>query len=410
MAEKRSNDLEQLRQAFARPERINDGAQLVGNALAMPLVTLRQRQARLQAIRTEQRLGAKSDEAKRRKAEAETLGRRRQQLSAEIGRQRLPKPPPGDHAGVYGRITRDGNPLPGVMVGALDGEGESRVHSCTGRDGDYILSFQPDQPTRIEVRDGDDLLFRDKSGRRYPAYRAVHRDIELSKGRPICPDDRPSRPGGYVQVPSLIGDKVDNAERTIAALGLKLGSRKAKRAAEAGVVLDQDPVPGTQVAAGSPISLIVSTADDRPAAKVGDLAGKSLSRAVAEAAKAGVGIGALNIIGDGARTPRVSESRPDASGERVDLDVSSAGGDAALTQMVATLLAGGGEATEMQLGDKTAMADWLKSRGLTNLDRIGEALAMEDGALAKRLKLRKAQSVGAARALLQAALSRVRKL
>ena len=410
MAEKRSNDLEQLRQAFARPERINEGAQLVGNALAMPLVTLRQRQARLQAIRTEQRLGAKSDEAKRRKAEAETLGRRRQQLTAEIGRQRLPKPPPGDHAGTYGRVTRDGAPMPGVMVSALDEKGESRVHSCTGRDGDYVLSFQPDQPTRIEVRDAETLLFRDKSERRYPPYRAVHRDIELSKGRPICPDDRPSPPGGYVQVPLLIGDKADNAEKTVAALGLTLGSRKTKRAAEAGVVLDQDPSPGSQVAAGSAISLIVSTADDRRAAQVGDLAGKSLSQAVAEAAKAGVEIGALNIISDGARTPRVSESRLDASGERLDLHVSSAGGDAALTQMVATLLAGGSEAADMQLGDKSAMAGWLKSRDLTNLDKIGEALAMEDGALAKRLKLRKAQSVGAARGLLQAALSRVRKI
>lgn len=410
MAEKKSNDLEQLRQAFARPERINDGAQLVGNAFAMPMVTIRQRQARLQAIRTEQRLGAKSNESKWRKAEAETLGRRRQQLSAEIARQRLPKPPPGDHAGVYGRVTRDGAPMPGVMVSALDERGESRVHSCTGREGDYVLSFPPDQPTRIEVRDAETLLFRDKSGRRYPPYRAVHRDIELSKGRPICPDDKPTAPGGYVQVPPLIGDKVDNAEKTIAALGLTLGSRKTRRAKDANVVLDQDPISGSQVTAGSEVSLVVSSADDRPATKVGDLAGKSLGQAIADAALAGVEIGAINLTAGGGRTPKVSGSRPDESGEKVDLTLSSSGSDAALIQIVAALLGGTAEAAEMQLGDKSAAAAWLKSRRLTNLEAIGETLAMDDDALTKRLRLGKHQSVGAARALLQAAASRVRKL
>jgi hypothetical protein len=410
MAEKRNDDLSQLRQAFARPERINEGAQLVGNALAMPLVTLRQRQARLQAIRAERKFGAKSDEAKRRNAEAETLGRRREQLTAEIGRQRLPKPPPGDHAGLYGRILRDGTPVPGVMVSAIDERGETRVHSCTGRNGDYVLSFPPDEPTLIEVRDAETPLFRDKSGRPYPAYRSVHRDIELTKGAPICPGEKGTKPGSYVQVPLLIGDKVENAEKTIDALGLKLGSRKARAAKDAGVVLEQDPSAGTQVAAGSEISLVVSTADRRAAAQVGDLTGMSLSRAMAEAARAGVELGAVNLTTDGGRTPKVCGSKPDESGDKVDLTLSSTGGDSVMTEILATLLGVTAEAADMAIGDKGATAAWLKSRDLTNLERIGEALAMDDEALTKRLKLRKAQSIQAARALLQAAASRVRKV
>lgn len=413
MAEKRTNDLEKLQQAFARPERIHDGAMLAGSALVTPLLAVRQRQARMEAARATARRGAAHPETRARQAEAAALAERAGHLAADIGRQRLIKPQVGDQAGLYGRVTRDGAGVPGVAVLALDAQGEALVHSCTGREGDYALSFAPDRPVAIEVRDAAQPLWRDGKGRSYPAYRATHRDIELSKAKPRCPEAEPKEPPAYtpnVQVPNLVTMPVDEAIRSIRALGLEPGKRKAQTSDRPDMVLQQNPVAGTRVAAGAAIDLVVSIADDRPVARVGDLQGKSLARAIGEIEVAGAALGAVNIASGGGRTALVEAAKPDDKGGAIDLHITSSGGDAQLTQVVAAVLATTSEAAELALVGKAAAADWLKRHKLTNLDKIGEALAMEDGALRKRLKLQKDHPVRAVRGVLQAAVSRVRKV
>jgi hypothetical protein len=395
MPDTKISDIDQLQQAFARPERLNDGALLAGSALAMPLLTVRRRQARMEAARTEARLGADHPETKKRHAQAARLATRAEQMATDIGRQTLHKPPLGDQAGLYGRVTRDGAPCPGLMVCVLDEQGEMLVHSCTGRNGDYALSFAPDKPIRIEVRDAEAVLLRDQTGTDYPPYRAVHRDIELSKAKPICPGDKPTDYKGGVQTPNLVGQEIDAAERVLRALGLASGKRRTRKADKDGIVLEQDPVAGTPVAAGSAVDLVISKADEKPASRVPDLVGRSLHQAVGEVLKAGAEIGSVNISSDGGKTAKVQACNPD---------------DSVMGNVMATVLATTAEAAAIGLDSKAAAADWLKTHKLTNIDKVGETLAMEDAALRKHFRMKKDEAVGAVRSLLQAAVSRVRKV
>jgi serine/threonine-protein kinase len=65
---------------------------------------------------------------------------------------------------------------------------------------------------------------------------------------------------GPVSLPDLKGAPVATAEARLGALGLKAGIRTADRAAtSAGTVLDQHPVAGSRVPAGSTVALTVAS-------------------------------------------------------------------------------------------------------------------------------------------------------
>ena len=410
MAENRTSDIEKLREAFARPERISDGAQLVGNALASRLTALRGRQARLEAVRTRARLGADHPETKARQAAALALTTRHDQLTDEIARQRLTKPPLSDQAGLYGRVTSDGAPAPGLAVSALDEQGETIVHSCTGRDGDYVLSFQPDQPVLIEVRDEGRRLFRDDNAYPYPPYRAVQRDIELSKARPACPDDKPADLGGQVTVPNLIGMKEPAAVAALHRLGLIGGKRTQRKGAEPGIVLDHDPEAGATVAAGSAVDLVVSSSEEDGGIKYYDVEGQSLDKALQNLAGSDVKVGEVKVSKDGGKTPKVQTAEPDAEGKTVALTVSAGSGDAHMTQIMAHVLAATPEAEEMSLCTSADAAGWLKRQGLTNRSKVSDALNLDDDGLREHLSLEPHHLIDTVRNLLRHAVDRIREL
>ena len=410
MAENRTSDLEKLREAFARPERISNGAQLVGNALASRLTALRGRQARLEAVRIRARLGADHPETKARQAAAQALTARHDQLTDEIARQRLTKPPLSDQAGLYGRVTSDGAAAPGLAVSALDEQGETIVHSCTGRDGDYVLSFPPDQAVRIEVRDESKRLFRDDNAYPYPPYRAVQRDIELSKGRPVCPEDKPADLTGQITVPNLIGMKEPAAVAALRRLGLIAGKRTQRKGAEPGIVLDHDPEAGATVAAGSAVDLVVSSSGEDGGIKYYDVEGQSLDKALQNLAGSDVKIGEVSVSKDGGKTPKVQAAEPDEEGKTVNLTVSAGTGDAHMTQIMAHVLAASPEAEEMSLCSSADTADWLKQRSLTNRRKVSDALNLDDDSLRDHLSLDPGDLVDRVRNLLRHAIDRIKEL
>ena len=409
MAEISSRQIEQLQEAFARPERLTEGAALAGGALALPLLAMRRRQAAMEVARTERRLGADHAETKARQAHAQSLALREGNVQKEVARLQLPRPVVDDQAGLYGRVTRKGEPVPGVAVAALDEAGASIAHSCTGHDGGYLLAFPPDQPVSIEVRDENRRLFRDETGVAYPPYRATHRDIELSRAKPVCPDDKPAEPGGRVQVPNLVGMKEEEALRVLDGLGLQPGKRGTRKGPEAGIVVEHDPAAGQSVAAGGAVALIVSTGEDKPARHVPDLTGKSLHQAVQEIKTAGAELGSVSVTSDGGRTPIVRTARPDDKGEKVDLDVSTSGGDAQVMRIVATVLAASPEGAELQLESTPAAMEWLRSHRLASLDDMSKAQALDDAALRRRMRLKPDAPVAPVRGLLNAGIGRVRK-
>ena len=410
MADISPRQIEQLQRAFARPERLQDGAMLAGAALALPIMAVRGRQARLEAVRTERRLGRDHPETQARRAAAQSLAGREQQLRKDVARQQLTKPAVDDQAGLYGRVTRRGEPQPGLVVNALGENDEAVAHSCTGSDGGYGLAFPPGQPVRIEVRDENRRLFRDETGLPYPPYRATYRDIELSRAKPICPDDKPAEPGGRIQMPNFVSMKEAAAVRNIEGLGLRVGKRRTRKAREAGLVLDHQPEAGATVKAGQAVELTVSTADDSPAARVPDLTGKSLYQATEAIKESGAEVGAVNVRTDGGRTPLVREARPTETGEKVDLDISTTGGDAQLMSVVATVIAASPEGEAMKFDSRADASEWLRKHRLTSLEEMQKVEALDDAALRKRMRLTSRAPVAPVRSLLLAGIGRVRKI
>jgi hypothetical protein len=426
MAQRSTDDLKRLQEALARPERIGDAMALAGGALAVPLMTLRSRQAEMEAARAELRHGADHPETRARQAQARSLAGREQHMRSEVERRTLRRPDIGDAAGLFGRVTRDGEPVSGAAVNALDDRDNRLAHGCTGNDGGYSIAFAPDSPVRIEVRDATGPVFRDDKGVPYPPYRATHRDIDLSQGRPICPDgdgDGPDDNGGgpedpepdlpdretqrETRVPNVVDRLEAQAGKILSDSGLRVGKvARSRSQVRAGLVTSQQPAAGAVVASDTAVDLAVSAGGE----EVPDVCGQPLHRAIQSVVKAGVEIGAVSVsIGAGIKVAKVEAAEPDAEG-RVDLHVSVASGDAPMTGVMASVLAATPEAAEMSLSGKAQTADWLKQRDLTNRGKVGEALDMDDDTLRDRLSLDPLDPIGTVRSLLRAAIDRIREI
>jgi phosphoglycolate phosphatase-like HAD superfamily hydrolase len=411
MANISGDDFDKLGTLLQQGHRLTDAVSLAGTATALPLARLRARQSALEARRTEARLGAGHQETQRRQAQAKTLAARTAEVGRDLARQSLQRPDTSEEAALYGRVTRRGEPQPSLIVAALDEQDQVLVHSCTGLDGDYSLSFPPGREVRIEVRgEGGKRLFRDERGSAYPPYRATHRDIELSTARPPCPEDGKPGTAAGIQVPNLVGMHVEKAAEALAALGLDTGNFTHKPGDSADLVLSQDPPAGSSASPGTTIDLVVATADARPAAGVGDLTGQSLSQAVGEIRKAGAELGTVTVSTDGTRTPIVAASAADRAGAAVHLDISTRGGPAKLMEVAATVIGATPEGNELDLANTPAAAEWLRQHKLTNLAELREAAAMDDAALRKRLRIGAKQDLGVVRRALQAAVSRIREV
>src|SRR4051794_6982673 len=111
MAEAPDKSIDTLDALFQQGGRLTDATALAATALAAPLVGLRERQALLEAARTERRLGPDHPETKSRQAEAAGVAARSAEWKQELSRQSLPRPDLGEQAGLYGRVTRDGQAL-----------------------------------------------------------------------------------------------------------------------------------------------------------------------------------------------------------------------------------------------------------------------------------------------------------
>jgi hypothetical protein len=459
MAVKQGDNLDRLTDLLRQGGRLNDAISLAGSAVAAPLLDLRRRQAALEAARTERRLGADHPETRERQAQARLAAARGAEWQQDLARQSLQRPDLGENAGLYGRVTRNGEPVAGLIVSALNDHGDIVAHSCTGADGDYSLSFTGGEPVRVELREDRKAIFRDKAGFPYPPYRATHRDIELSRARTLCPDDEPGAAtwtkddGGKdsatatppppppqpaptpppppppppppskaespksetppqatgLQMPNLVTMTASKAMETIRALGLELGDRKTRRGKEPDIVLAQDPAAGQPVERGARVTLVISVAEAGPARDVGDLTGRTLHQAVTEIGKAGADIASVTVNTDGPRTATVVTATPDAAGAGVHLEVSTTGGDAKMMEIAATLIGQSPEGAALGLQGKPAAAEWLSRNKLASLADLAEVAAMEDIALRRRLRLGAQGDTVTVRKLLQTVVAKIRE-
>jgi serine/threonine-protein kinase len=133
-----------------------------------------------------------------------------------------------------------------------------------------------------------------------------------------------------VSVPSVVGEPVSQARRTITKAGLKVGRTVSETSDSiaAGNVIDTSPSAGQPVPAGSSITLVVSSG--KPLVRVPDVTGQSQSAARATIENAGFKVGSVTTqqtsgtpAGDViSQTP--SGGTPATAGSTVDLVVAQA--------------------------------------------------------------------------------------
>ena len=237
-----------------------------GYGLAAPLSTLRLGQMRAEKARAVGRHGANSAVAKTRDAQLTAATVRAEAFDAEFSRTLVDPPAPDPdraQAGFHGRIVEDGDPRPGLIVGAVDDKDEWQGHTCTGERGEFAFSSTADVPLRLIVTEKSGAtLYRDTVERTYVAGQVVWREIDLA----IADDPCDSRDGGNgedpepqpVTVPPVIGLLEADAVATLRKAGLARGERTT-RPDEDNVdkVVEQNPEAGTQVERGSAVAIVV---------------------------------------------------------------------------------------------------------------------------------------------------------
>lgn len=397
--------LQKIAEALVATPRIQDGAALAGNGLLMPMAALRTRSAKRELVRVREREGGKSDAAVRQAALVAALSTREREVGEAYARRAGPQVEIGEReAALTGRITRDGAPLFDAELVALNGQRESVSRTCTGRDGRYALSIPADMDLTLEVREDGKAQYRDKDPLSYPTgYRGV-RDIEIGKAPPVC-DSSGSGEDETLQMPGLEGLELDRAEKTIEALGLKLGKVSEEPSDRPGIVLSQDPAAGTKVVRGADVSLWVGRQDGRTAASLGDIKGRTLNEALKAMAKAKVGVASVTIVRGATQTPTVRETRVAESEDALHLEVAVGGEKAAETEVAAAVLAASAEAPDI---DSAAAGErWLAEARIDSLETLGKAASEDDPSLRKRLGLSPRADVSGARRALIAAATRV---
>jgi hypothetical protein len=401
--------LQRLARGLAEPERLQDVVALAGAGLQVPIVGLRARAARRELARIEARDGAKSPAAKRQAVLVAALDTRAAEVAATLARRSIEPPALGkEEAGLVGRVTRDCVPLAGVTLMALDPQDQPLRQTCTGRHGRYALALPGGVEVRLEAREDGKPFWRDDKGFAYPAGFRGQRDIETGDGTPIC-NPTGSTAGGTVQMPDLVGLEVGRAARSVEALGLTLESVEETPSDTPGIVLAQKPKAGAAVDRGAPVALQAGAPDDRPAARLGDLAGRRLTDGLARMAEAGVAAASITLVQGTQRAAVIRDSRATAAGDALHLSVAVPEGEAAKIEVAAALLAVGQEGRAIGLDSPEAAANWLETAKIANLADAAAAAGEDDATLRKRLSLEPRASAAPQRRALLSLVTRLRE-
>lgn len=404
-----TDTLQQLAETLTATGRLQDGAALAATGLVLPLARVRTRSARRELTRVRLREGDKAEAARRQQALVAALATRERSVSEQLARRSGPQAEPGEgEAALAGRITRDGAPLVDVEVVALDAKLAPARRTCTGRDGRYALAIPADADLLFEVREGGKPKHRDKVATAFPAGYRGWRDIELGRSDPVCDPAAPPAGEEQLQMPALVGLPLERALAAVEALGL--GEVKVKeRVGEPGIVLAQEPAAGARVAPRAGVALSVGRADERVAANLGELRGKTLGEALDAMAGSDVGVASVTIVAGKGRQAVVRDARVAGAGEALHLDVAAGGEPVTEVDIAAALIGASPEGQAIGLASGAEAARWLAAAQIGSLADLVEAAGEDDAVLRRRLALDGRARVAGPRRALLAAASRIRR-
>lgn len=403
--------LQKLAESLTAAPRLQEGAALAGNGLLLPLARLRTRSARRELTRVRMRDGGKGPAADRQAALLAGLATREREVAAQFAQRSGPQADPGEgEAALAGRVTRDRQPVVDAEVVALDAKLAAVRRTCTGRDGRYALAVPADTDLLFEVREGGKPRHRDKVPTAFPSAWRGTRDIEIGKSDPVCDPAAPAEPGEeQLQMPQLVGLPLERAVAAVEALGLKVAKVAQQPSERPGVVLGQQPAAGAKVAPQAEVVLTVGRRDDRAAAGLGELRGKTLHEALRAMAEREVSVASVTIVPGTGRTPSVREARMAQAGEAMHLEVAMGGDKTAEVDIAAALIGASPEGLAIGLESGAEAERWLAQSKIGSLAELVEAAGEDDAVLRKRLGLDARARVSGQRRALLAAASRIQR-
>ena len=124
--------------------------------------------------------------------------------------------------------------------------------------------------------------------------------------------------GGGVPVPNVVGRPLAQATTTLTTSGLRLGKVSYSGTSVAGVadgsVVSEDPVAGSKVATGTPVSLVIA---GQQVLQVPDVTGQSLTQATETLEGVGLVVGTVSRVPTSTAAPDTVLSETPAAGQSV---------------------------------------------------------------------------------------------
>ena len=335
-------------------------------------------------------------------------------LAAEVEHTRLEVPEVDESVmGVSGRVTRSGEPVDALTIGAYSSEGKLVGKGCTGEGGRFVLEIGQETPIRLSVFDANGKeCYSDREERPFLAGDSLFVEIDLgAEGR--CadpPDTRP--PDEKAIVPELGGKPLKEAQALLDRAGLVLGKQERRSDADRdGVVLDQSPKPGTSLKPGDAVDIVVSAKPETGRA-VPALVGLGIAEAVDTLARAGYQQTELAAKRSDKAAVVIDQKPP--AGKEADPSITVAlvvaiSGD---MKADAPALAAFYDAEPSRTAGKLAGAalfDRLIAKRIVSYDRLAEWLAAKDEEFGTPLGIIDAGRLKAIRATVEAVLKRVKR-
>ena len=204
---------------------------------------------------------------------------------------------------LHGRVVdRDRLGQKGLTVSAVDQRGRPRVFTCTDERGYFKLDIAvslgasgPAAPMFLQVSDPNQaILFRGDEAHKPIPQLVVYREIVLGDEReePCPPPPEPA----MVLVPNLVGLPEKEALMLLQDRRLQAGDRRTvPRRDKVGIVLEQDPAAGTEVAVGKAVVLVVGVDEQ---VTVPDVVGMRIEAATKTLQESGLSVGQVSQVRD----------------------------------------------------------------------------------------------------------------
>jgi PASTA domain-containing protein len=306
---------------------------------------------------------------------------------------------------VTGRITDKGRPKAGLRVDLVDADRKSVANDKSNKLGSFTLRTANGEsgPYRIVVSDGKGGVIHSEAAPMLNPGKPAYVEIDVTGAKPQWPtkppDDDTSE--NFAEMPAVTGLPAEDAVAKVKAAGLEAEiQERAVDGAEPGTVGKQAPAPGSRVAKGSKVKLVVAASHGQ---KVPRLTGRTLRAVPKMLTEDNFKLGNVELVHDPENAGKVidqapKEGAPAPLGSAISVRVAT-GEDKADMRVAAILTVTDARGIDLRLSEQT-VAKALQRARVTNLPELREFTKRPAAEIAERFNITGRSRAAAARSLI----------